>query len=118
MLQNEMIKNRVTNLYRDVVNDRVLEIGLAVGGKSQNAELLETALHYEGHPRSEEFLLTLANNIISYANTFGEGSPIAQRYYATVTQGVSSNKRGDVDRLQNALNHQKRSGETAAHRSE
>ena len=89
----------IAPLYKEVVDDRLLQVGLAVGGISENAQFLETVLHHEQNPRSEEFLQILSHNILTYAKIFGESSPIAKRYYATFTQGPMDNKRGAIDQL-------------------
>ena len=86
-------------LYQEVINDRLMQIGLAVGGISENAQYLETVLHHKNNSRSEEFLQILSHNILTYAKVFGENSPIAKRYYATFTQGPMENKRGTIDQL-------------------
>lgn len=93
----------ITPLYHQIVDDRILQLGLAVGGISENAQYLETTLHHLGNPRSEEFLQLLSQNILSYSKAFGENSPIAKRYYATFTQGPMETKKGSVDQFTAAL---------------
>lgn len=93
------IEGKITPLYRKIVNDRLLQLGLALGGVSDNAQLTELALSQIGTSRSNEFLFLLANNILTYSKTFEEKSPIAKRYYATFTQGISEDKEVIIDRL-------------------
>ena len=45
-------EGNITPLYRQIVDDRILQIGLAVGGISENAQYLETTLHHLGNPQS------------------------------------------------------------------
>lgn len=92
-------EGNIAPLYRKVIDDRLVQLGIAVGGISENAQYLETALHHQGNPRAEAFLQILAQNILTYSKVFGENSPIAKRYYATVTQDVTENKRSAVDAL-------------------
>ncbi|NGX51090.1 MAG: hypothetical protein K1060chlam2_00947 [Chlamydiae bacterium] len=89
----------VAPLYREVVDDRLMQIGLAVGGISENAQYLETVLHHKGNPRSEEFLQILSHNILTYSKIFGENSPISKRYYATFTQAPMENRSGKIGQL-------------------
>jgi len=89
----------VVPLYREVIEDRLIKIGLAVGGTSENARYLETVLHHKESSSSEECLHVLSQNISTYAKVFGENSPIAKRYYATLTQGVMENKGNLIDQL-------------------
>ena len=96
-------QGNITLLYHQIVDDRLMQLGLAVGGMSENAQYLETALHHEGNPRADEFLQILAQNILTYAKVFGENSPIAKRYYSTVTQGPIENKRTTVDQFIGSL---------------
>lgn len=96
-------KGNVTPLYRQIVDDRLLQVGLAVGGTSENAQYLETVLHHSGNPRSDEFLQLLCQNILSYAKAFGENSTIAKRYYSTFTQGPMENKQGAITQFTAAL---------------
>ncbi len=98
-------EGNITPLYREIINDRLMQLGLAVGGISENAQYLETALHHQGNPRSGEFLQILAQNILTYGKVFGENSLIAKRYYATLTQGPIDNKRTTVNQFISSLEH-------------
>lgn len=93
----------ITPEYRALIDDRLLQLGLSIGGTSENANYVETILHHEANPRSEEFLLILSQNILSYAKIFGENSPIAKRYYATFTQGKLSNRSQTIASLTQAF---------------
>lgn len=95
----------VTKKYQQLIDDRLLQIGIAACGISENAQSLETILHHQGNPRADEFLQILSQNILSYAKVFGENSPIAKRYYATLTQGPIENKKGSIEALIGSLDH-------------
>ena len=94
----------VTPLYREIIDDRLLNIGLVVGGVSENAQYLEAALHNPQDPRSTDFLLLLSRNIINAAEVLGESSSPARRYYASFTQGRFDNRTQAVDQLSGSLN--------------
>ncbi len=96
-------EGKVAPLYHKIIGDRLIQLGLAVGGISENAQYLETALHHQGNPRSDEFLQILAQNILTYSKVFGENSPITKRYFATFTQGPMENKRATVEQFTASL---------------
>jgi SecD/SecF fusion protein len=79
-------RGQVTDLYRALVNDRALQIGVTLGGPSENALLLNSALKNPQSGQSQEILYSLAQNILSFVKTFGENSPLAKRYFASFTQ--------------------------------
>ncbi|NRA89647.1 MAG: protein translocase subunit SecD [Simkaniaceae bacterium] len=93
----------IAPLYHKVVDDRLLQIGLAVGGISENAQYLETVLHHLGNSRSEEFLQLLSQNILTYTKAFGETAAITKRFYSTFTMGPSHDKKGDIAKFTAAL---------------
>ena len=97
-------KGNVTPLYREVIDDRLLNIGLVVGGVSENAQYLDAALNNPQDPRSTDFLLLLSRNIINAADVLGENSSIARRYYASFTQGNFPNRAQVVDQMASAFN--------------
>jgi len=98
-VQKKNAEGEITPEYREIVDDRLLQLGLSIGGTSENANYVETVLHHLNNPRSDEFLLILSQNILSYAKIFGENSPIAKRYYATFTQGKMSNQSATISSL-------------------
>ncbi|MFI5333577.1 MAG: protein translocase subunit SecD [Chlamydiales bacterium] len=75
-----------TLLDRALINDRALELGMALGGVSENAQLLEAALGNLADPQVQEEAFFLAQNILSFVKTFGENSAISARYFASFTQ--------------------------------
>lgn len=99
-------KNRdekITAKYREIVDDRLLQLGLSIGGISENADYVETISLQSDMARLEEFLMILSQNILSYAQVFGENSPIAKRYFATLTQGNISNRPKAIAHLTQAF---------------
>ncbi|MEM8727392.1 MAG: protein translocase subunit SecD [Chlamydiota bacterium] len=100
-------EGKISPLYHRIVDDRLVRLGLAIGGTGENARYLETVIHDEENPRISEFLQTLAQNVLTYTEIFGENSPIAKRYYSTVTQGLIDDKRPAVERLIKKLEYHK-----------
>lgn len=74
-----------TPLYRALVEDRALQVGIALTGPTENAQVIQ-AITSAPSAQTQEILLTLAQNILSFTKTFGEQSSIAQRYFASFTQ--------------------------------
>ena len=75
-----------TPLYRGLVNDRALQIGMSLGGPSENAQYAHGLSDNIDDPQAQDLLISLAQNILSFAKVYGESSPIAQRYFASFTQ--------------------------------
>ena len=84
-----------SELYRALVLDRALQLGCAIGGASENAELVTASLGNVESPLVQEAISQLARNITSFAHAFGPGSPITGRYFASFTQ-VESSSRGKL----------------------
>ena len=93
----------IAPLYSEVIQDRLLELGRALGGVSENAQTLENVLQGLGSPRSDEFLEIISRHIHAYTKAFGENSPISKRFFATFTQGHFANKSEAVSHLIAAL---------------
>ncbi len=64
--------------YRDLVADRVTQIALGFGEKSESAQ---TAAQID--EVSDDIVLHLARNIVEYETAFGDQSPITKRYFAS-----------------------------------
>lgn len=93
----------LTPFYQKILNDRLVQLGLAIGGSSENSQLINASLHTEDQARKEEFLLTIANNIQSYTQVFGETTPVAKRYFASFTQGAFQDKKEALETLVSSL---------------
>lgn len=81
-----------TPLYKALVYDRAMQLGLAVGGPSENAELLVATLSHQEDQQNQDLLVRLAQNIVSFVQVFGEHSDISNRYFASFSQIDVPNK--------------------------
>lgn len=81
-----------TFVYKTLIDDRALQLGLALGGTNENAELVQASLSSPSNPQNQELVIRIAQNILSFANTFGENSPIAKRYFASFSQIDAPNR--------------------------
>ncbi len=83
---------QLTDLYRALINDRALQIGIALTGTSENALALQAATEDIKDPQIQNILLGTAQNVLSFVKIFGENSPAAKRYFASFTQDDISDK--------------------------
>lgn len=79
---------KLTDLYKQVVYDRLIQMASSLVGPSQNA--LEMAAIVEGEAQEQERLndsaLALAREIVDIENVLGKSNPITKRFYATFSQ--------------------------------
>ncbi len=94
-------KGQITDLYRALINDRALELGVSLAGVSENAQMLQAALS------DNQMILPACQNILSFTKAFGETSPLSQRYFASFTQDDISNKSGAVRQFTAAVDDYK-----------
>ena len=88
--------------YQEIINDRLIQLGVALGGISENAELLGEALHHSGE-QADPYLMAICQNIGEYQKTFGENSSVSQRALHSLTQGNFANKKQTLEQLISAL---------------
>lgn len=100
-------QGKITDLYRALVNDRALEVGISLGGASENAEYVRGAAGSVRDPQVQELILQLSQNILSFVKTFGEKGPIAARYFASFTQSETGNHAKSIQDLLLAMQQMK-----------
>lgn len=83
----------VTEEYRTLINDRVVQLALGFGGESKPAH---TLMAISTNQSTDEEVIHLARCVVEYENAFGDSNPITQRYYASFTQTPSSINRADL----------------------
>lgn len=76
----------ISDLYRALINDRALQIGNSLGGMSENAQYVKAAIAPSNAQQTQDIVLLLSQNILSFTKAFGEDSTIAQRYFASFSQ--------------------------------
>jgi SecD/SecF fusion protein len=77
---------QVSPLYQQLVYDRVLLLAQGLAGPSKNASQMVAAIDNASDPRSNELLLSLAKDIVSFDRMLGGNAAAAKRYFATFTQ--------------------------------
>jgi SecD/SecF fusion protein len=96
-------QGNVSPLYRALVSDRTLELGVTLGGVSENAAYVNTIVANPTEPQSQELMTLLSQNILTFTQVFGENSAIAKRYFASFTQTDTGNREQTVKNLIHAI---------------
>lgn len=98
-------QNNPTELYRALVEDRAMQLGIALAGPSENALYIRSLSNNPSAQQSQEIVSLLAQNILSFTKVYPETSAIAQRYFSTFTQIDSENRSGLVQNFIRALDN-------------
>ncbi len=77
---------QIADLYRDIINDRVTQIAIAIGGPSKQAIQMVGMINHAQDSRYDEAAIALAKQAVDIDSVFGKNSPIAKRYYASFSQ--------------------------------
>ncbi|MES2122823.1 MAG: protein translocase subunit SecDF, partial [Chlamydiota bacterium] len=96
-------QRKPTTLYRALVEDRALQVGIAFGGTSENAAMLQALTSAQQGGGSQQLLLQLSQNIDTFVKVYGEKSAITQRYFASFTQIADVNRAQLVQGFLNQL---------------
>lgn len=72
--------------YRDIIYDRAMQLALGFGGPSKVAQQLETIVENSTDPQYDPMVIAVAKEIVEVDSALGKNSPIAKRYFATLTQ--------------------------------
>lgn len=76
-----------TPLYRSLIEDRALQIGMAIGGPSDNALLCSSFLAAQEGEEKFSLATEIAHRLTSFVKVYPEKSAIAARYFATFARG-------------------------------
>lgn len=95
-----------TPLYRALIFDRALQLAMAIGGPSENAELLQAAISKDAEEKTDLVLRT-AHNILSHVKVFGEANDISKRYFASFSQIDVPNRETFIQDFINTLTQTK-----------
>ncbi len=76
-----------TQEYLSIIEDRLFQFALCMGGPSDEAGYIMDSLESLGTPRSDEFLLILSNEINAIDQVFFSRPEISNRFYSRLMQG-------------------------------
>ena len=85
-------QGQITKPYRNMINDRIIQIALSLGGTSASAKNLAKVIQQEDGEIVETTLITISEDIVEYVRIFDENNSIAKRYFSSFTQGIDDNK--------------------------
>lgn len=85
-------KGHPTDFYRQLVDDRVVEVALALGGESPQARQLRLMAAHPQDPSNDDMALEIARQISTVQRVFGTENSIAKRIFASLTQTADANK--------------------------
>ncbi|CAF22975.1 protein translocase subunit SecDF [Candidatus Protochlamydia amoebophila] len=87
--------HQIADLYREVIDDRVTQVALAIAGPSKTAlQMFATTSEVGNDPSYDEIIITLAKEIVDVDNILGKNNPITKRYYETFSQLSSKEREG------------------------
>ncbi len=96
-----------TEFYRALINDRMVFLGTALGGPSENSSLIQTALNNVQDPAAQDLLVQVSQNMLSVAKVFEKNPSIRQRYFATFSQNEAGSGRSFIEAWVSALDNLK-----------
>jgi SecD/SecF fusion protein len=79
-------QHQVAELYRDVTNDRVTQMILAIAGQSPASTQMAAIVSQGQDSKGDEAAIALAKEIADVDRVFGKNSAFAKRYYANFSQ--------------------------------
>ncbi|MBS0627266.1 MAG: protein translocase subunit SecDF, partial [Verrucomicrobia bacterium] len=89
-------QGQVTPLYQTLITDRLTQVALSLGGLSQNAQFAEALRASKDESLNLELSSFLADNLVSFVQTFGDTSPLSKRYFSTFLGTFEQNKNSFV----------------------
>lgn len=75
-----------TDLYRGLVGDRIIQLGINLGGVSENAQMVQAVIENLNDPQALDLMGVISQNLLNFVKVFDENSPIAKRYFASFSQ--------------------------------
>lgn len=88
--------NEINATYRQVINDRVTELLLALGGPSRAAQQIQTINENSNDSRYDEIAMMIARDIVEIDNVFGKTDPLTKRYFASFTQTNANGRENSI----------------------
>ena len=81
-----------TPLYRALIFDRILQMAMAIGGPSENAKLVQTAISSPSAAERQDLATRLSQDLLAFVNVFGENDVAAKRYFSSFSQIETENR--------------------------
>jgi SecD/SecF fusion protein len=100
-------KGNPTDFYRELINDRVVFLGLALGGSSESSSLIQTALNNPQDLAAQDLLVQVSQNMLNVSKVFEKTPTLRQRYFASFSQNENAGGRGFIEAWVNGLDRLK-----------
>lgn len=92
-----------TPLYRSLIEDRALQIAMAIAGPSENTLIVQSIIAQTGQEGAAELAIELAQNITSFIKAYPESSPITSRYFASYSRIEGHDRASLITKLLSSL---------------
>jgi SecD/SecF fusion protein len=92
-------EQKISQQYRDIVNDRLVHIAKAVGGPSKAAVQLQAIDGNQIDSNMDELIVNLSREIVDTDSTLGKDSPITKRFFASFSQVDAKDKKDLISRF-------------------
>lgn len=93
----------VTKEYWEVLQDRLSQVALIVGGPTEAAGLLDLATTKEIGLRGHDFTYMLAQELIRINKVFGSSPALKDEFFSSFTQGPFKDRKQAINRFIEAL---------------
>lgn len=91
---------QISDLYRELINDRAAALAESLGGQSAASKLIESAPTSDIPAQQKDAFIRLSRKIVEVEHTFGQSSPLAKRFFASISGSDSQL----IDRFTSQLN--------------
>lgn len=85
-------EGKIAPFYRTIINDRVTQLALALGGPSRIAQEISAIATHSNDPQVDESALALAREISDIEGVAGKNTPLVKRYEAQFSQIETKDK--------------------------
>jgi len=106
--------NMINEQYKELVDDRFIQIAKAIAGPSKTAIQL-AAINSISSEQSNEIIMNIAREIVDLDGTLGRENPITKRYYASFTQIDAKDRENLVSNFSSKLELLEKYFKTQAH---
>lgn len=77
---------KVSDLYKEMILDRATQIASSLGGTSESARMIRFIHENPEHPRTSDFVTTIAHDVVQFCSVFKDRSSISDRFFANLLQ--------------------------------
>ena len=89
--------NLITSDYREIQNERVLEISKATTAKRNESVNIERSLNNPNDPKKLEFFLEIAESFLNYKEIFSNSPFLKKAFFSTALYSPSHNMTSQLD---------------------